>query len=1377
MLLEECISRDIADPVPPTSSSPNLALPADLWHDFQALQAATHLDTASLIRRLITQYGRSGPPEENPEQASPSGEHDLEASAVVSACSDTTSTHTTTFTGGETEYCDSGEIVHCGRSETACGEIDVVTPGGYSAAAPTTVDEDNDGDFLVLDLSTRNPSTNKPASALPLSNDVDMGYAHDNDDGSDGVEKPLDLTMCKPNGASCPPSSLFREDSGGFVINQAPEAHRAPSDSILSALSPEALRTATPSLPRAAHSSQSGTAPSSGHVVSSSLFNLSGLQCASPRVHSGGQISADRHQTKVSTSSGGSSPAPSSSKQKIVQHFLSLPAGHVVSPDNLTDVYNQQALGAVTGTLLPPEALRHISLGSAIQFSPVMTPATPPPSAQSQSHHASSVGSHSVSTSGTMQLPTVTSLEFRGDGTAHERYRTSPDAAKTSQVVTQTMTSLPTSGSAILLDVGSGGLMATAGGFNFPLMATSTGGLVATGTGGLVAIPFLQALPEAFAAAAAAAAAAAQGQQPNVTSTVTTQPQPLHPPPAPPQVPPPPPYSAAVASTTPPKAYKAKIGRPRGQPKAQKPVCKDMKLLTENTLFPGVYTSILKLPWSKRSRGKSSAKIKDVVSNTGSTAVSGAEQHNPSMLVQHEPGEVINSPHQQHQLHQQQQKQPPVSTVGSTEANHHSPLSVPNQEQAASLTSSLSSSASASSTSSVMMVYHNTVMSDQGKPVRRRGRPPKLPVLSQLLSDRKTVGHNLNHHLVEGQHTPMDSDPAASIFSLAPSTMSSLSAQHNFDASVAAFPSNLSESCVNAFSASLAEACVSSVKQEPMEVSDSDVSKLFPALIGTGRAGDHSDIHGQGQQHDLHLKQELSRGAGVALDEGEESRNGEGADDTKAGCSIEEQLQDASLETRFNILANKLGLEIGSPYHASLVLSQANASNSLHGNSNNTTVANNSALYQQMMLSSRSMVEMKPRRRQLNNLIKPSDDCVYTSFRIRPRLSGRRGGKRGGRKRGSKYDVNPDAPSFAMAASECGDSPREKDGVYADGSEVSVVAGSGAGSAVITERIPGAGEVPQRLYQDLYHCKLCNEMLPADSSLLHTCISRTSPPLRSCQECGTMYLSSDPTPHEGSGQPTTTNMCEECALKGQPLSSPALSPSGSVHDQPVNTSDGFACQPCGVHFVNIADYIQHRRTAHLEKMTRQPRKTHTLKTLPCPATGCPRLFHMQAELRRHIAADHPEEAEQGAGLEGEGDVVATTSASPHHNTSQDVDVETVPHPEPEETEGTEEENPQFTCIQDKCGQRFSTPLDLLEHVQSSHEGISQWPCPLPGCSRHFAAERHLRVHLLMHKDEKPLKCPFCNYRCRQKNAMNWHMKKHPESAGHYRKFATMSSDS
>ena len=40
--------------------------------------------------------------------------------------------------------------------------------------------------------------------------------------------------------------------------------------------------------------------------------------------------------------------------------------------------------------------------------------------------------------------------------------------------------------------------------------------------------------------------------------------------------------------------------------------------------------------------------------------------------------------------------------------------------------------------------------------------------------------------------------------------------------------------------------------------------------------------------------------------------------------------------------------------------------------------------------------------------------------------------------------------------------------------------------------------------------------------------------------------------------------------------------------------------------------------------------------------------------------------------------------------------------------------------------------------------------------------------------EKPLQCEFCDYRCRQKNALSWHMRKHPEAAGQYRKYNTIS---
>lgn len=41
-----------------STSPPQVEIPPDLWQDFEALLAATNLDAASLMRRLIQQYGR-----------------------------------------------------------------------------------------------------------------------------------------------------------------------------------------------------------------------------------------------------------------------------------------------------------------------------------------------------------------------------------------------------------------------------------------------------------------------------------------------------------------------------------------------------------------------------------------------------------------------------------------------------------------------------------------------------------------------------------------------------------------------------------------------------------------------------------------------------------------------------------------------------------------------------------------------------------------------------------------------------------------------------------------------------------------------------------------------------------------------------------------------------------------------------------------------------------------------------------------------------------------------------------------------------------------------------------------------------------------------
>ncbi|RUS69645.1 hypothetical protein EGW08_022596 [Elysia chlorotica] len=67
----------------------------------------------------------------------------------------------------------------------------------------------------------------------------------------------------------------------------------------------------------------------------------------------------------------------------------------------------------------------------------------------------------------------------------------------------------------------------------------------------------------------------------------------------------------ASSSSTQEREMKSKPGRPQGRvgrDDSKLTANKEMKLLTENTLFPGVYTSILKLPWSSRTRNKAKAK-------------------------------------------------------------------------------------------------------------------------------------------------------------------------------------------------------------------------------------------------------------------------------------------------------------------------------------------------------------------------------------------------------------------------------------------------------------------------------------------------------------------------------------------------------------------------------------------------------------------------------------------------------------------------------------------------------------------------------------------------------------------------------------------------
>ncbi|XP_041377362.1 uncharacterized protein LOC121389780 [Gigantopelta aegis] len=82
------------------------------------------------------------------------------------------------------------------------------------------------------------------------------------------------------------------------------------------------------------------------------------------------------------------------------------------------------------------------------------------------------------------------------------------------------------------------------------------------------------------------------------------------------------------------------------------------------------------------------------------------------------------------------------------------------------------------------------------------------------------------------------------------------------------------------------------------------------------------------------------------------------------------------------------------------------------------------------------------------------------------------------------------------------------------------------------------------------------------------------------------------------------------------------------------------------------------------------------------------------------------------------------------------------------------------CPHEGCDMKFAFRRSLTSHVNMVHLKLRLFPCTWPNCDRKFYAKKHLTVHLRIHNDEKPHKCSICNYACRQRAALNWHMKKH-----------------
>ena len=80
-------------------------------------------------------------------------------------------------------------------------------------------------------------------------------------------------------------------------------------------------------------------------------------------------------------------------------------------------------------------------------------------------------------------------------------------------------------------------------------------------------------------------------------------------------------------------------------------------------------------------------------------------------------------------------------------------------------------------------------------------------------------------------------------------------------------------------------------------------------------------------------------------------------------------------------------------------------------------------------------------------------------------------------------------------------------------------------------------------------------------------------------------------------------------------------------------------------------------------------------------------------------------------------------------------------------------------FQTQTHNRFNSLRSLRAHLRL-HEGKREYACHWPGCSKRFTARQPLVRHMLIHTDERPHLCSYCNSRFRCTSHLKRHMRQH-----------------
>lgn len=863
-------------------------------------------------------------------------------------------------------------------------------------------------------------------------------------------------------------------------------------------------------------------------------------------------------------------------------------------------------------------------------------------------------------------------------------------------------------------------------------------------------------------------------------------------------------FTLEAKQSSPLGTAKPKPGRPRGRGgrgQSQKTQNKGMKLLTENTLFPGVYTSILKLPWSRRSRNKTKSKTVSELKKQAQIIAHdkinededhflrevnysqedlGEPQKFTDMNVDHSllqsPGEESaeaqkaqqdqRENERQHQIEHQKQKD--LEQQQKLHMQYHLRL----REEQRKLTKQIEQS------------YLNMSPDSPGQFSGTSAPQQTSPEKQEIVRLADTQGESTDLTACAGSTAPvagyslhfiqqtLPKEPVPMVFSNTDiNTVKKIPRKRGRPPKIPN-PLSKSDSQLTFLTSSIA-GCAE--QYEPANFLHKNVSEE-----NSDTSAPESKVHNTLSIFPQHMSL------------AEESRDPGSVTVFKAENVQAETDNEISLEKRIHFLTSQIGLEMTKSLvmHPTVLASSSSTHSSTCDDENGNM---KDAIYQKTkMVTNKSMADAKPRRKKVSRLLKSDENFMYATFKIKPKgLTPRKSRRR-------KKDVMANIDTFDEANGDLRQqSLQDSTSTIADSSKpLSMVAWkfheqypcpneeeeteeNGKDRRVICVTCGG----PVAYGNEDSACQQCQACLLDNSEIsdvhgdfsLGTVdkINLDEPELRSecCLTCGNVFQKyvSDPSsrcavcisnargiirssrlftfqdsPSDSASLPSTTSRSAPSSSFLSPTENPPIKEEKCCDKgvAKINNNHLF-CSLCRMEFAKICDYLTHMHETKHEKnilgdfvgindVSRRPRVSKTKKslahkTLTCPVEECPHFFREQKDLDLHFMKKHS-------------------------------------------TMGT--------CPYGGCGFSYTCSEDLDNHLRFEHDLSIGVPGSGSGCcnSKDVTSPETDKTGTTVSASEKPLQCEFCDYRCRQKNALTWHMRKHPEAASQYRKYSSLSGD-